>query len=227
MLTATVSDLILRARQRADMETTSEAQDFVTDAEVLTYFNEGYRRLIDLVLGANGADLIAITATLAAPTYAMPSDFYHPLSIEKPVGGRFRTLPLWNFHERNRAYPPSFPAWRVVNNLLKLMPPPSGSALGPLQLWYVPHAQTLIGSATFSSFGGWDDFIVLDMAIAMVMKEDRDTRELREERDSAEKRVKESVSSHLIATPETINVITSYPEDYFDAPYGWVDQDLI
>jgi hypothetical protein len=224
MLTETVANVLARARRFADVETNTQAADFVTDAELQDYLNLSYRRLIDLIISYDGGELLSpLDVYLTAPTYALPADFYHPMALEKPVGARLKTLPMYNFHERNRLYTPSFPAWRIQGNVLRLQPPPSGSELGSLRLWYLPTA-TALTSGAFQVFGGWDDFLSYDVAIAIVGKEDRDPRLLIDERTRAEKRIKESCSSHLTTTPDKIADVAVYAEDLIDYCGSWGDE---
>jgi hypothetical protein len=215
MLTETVANVLARARRYADAETSTQANDFVNDTELNDYLNISYRRLIDMVIDSNGQDLLSPTdVTLTAPTYTLPSDFMHPLSLEKPDGSKFRTLPMFNFHERNFDYSPSFPAWRIIGTSLRLQPAPTGIELGSLRLWYLPTA-TALTSGAFQVFGGWDDFLSLDIAVQILIKEDRDSRALQEERTRAEKRIRASCAGHLAGTPDRIGQVMVYPEDRF------------
>lgn len=175
MQTALASSIIQRARYAADGETPTPTVDFVTDVESLTYLTSAYRKLLDLITDAGGVDLLLLSTTLTSPSYTLPTNFYRAAAIDAQLdSNRWTTLRRFNFAERNRRnLDTSFPLWRIVGTTL--MFEPSQARPTPLRLWYI--ADFSAASATsdvIQTFGGWDEFLVLDVAMQMLMKEERD-----------------------------------------------------
>ncbi len=222
MIQQTVQATVDQARRYADQETLSPAADFTTDAgDFLALFTFAQRRLLDLVIASDGAELIATSTTLNAP-YLVPADFYHLIAVERRDSDPtyWRTLNLANFHERNFYRDVEFPSYRILNApgvgpAITLFP--ANAAPGELRLWYVPlHALPWTLGDSYDAYGGWDDYVALDMAIAAVAKEDRDTSALRTMLGDATKRVKQSCQSTALTTPEKIADVARYPEQSYD-----------
>ena len=230
MFTVQASDTITRARQYADMETSTPANDFVTDTEFLAYFNISYRRLLDIVIANNGSELVAKRQTLTAPSWTIPTDFYHPIAVEIQTDpNRWVSLPVANFLERNRHTDQARPAYRIMalsgGSPLSLVWFPSDTTITSVRLWYAAVPDLISSVAFYASFGGWDDFVALDMAVQALAKEDRDIGPLSSERSRAEKRIAQSCADNAVVTPEKIADVAVYPEDYRDwthGPGGWL-----
>lgn len=220
MLTETVANIITRARQRADAETTTPTLDFSTDAEALNYLNESGKRLWDLILSNGGSDLLARPATLTAPTYTLPADFYKGLAVETHVDGRWIPLRHVPFLERNNEiHDPRLPGYRLGQSLWLF---PENHTAGDLRLWYVPHwsVAVLTGGPPLTMFGGWDDYLVFDVAMGIVAKEERDVSFLLNMRNDAEARIRASVAQLKLADTDRVADVMPYPEYAYDWYHG-------
>jgi hypothetical protein len=231
VITAAVQDTINQARRYADQETASPEADFTTDSgDYLTLFAISYRRLVDLIIASDAAELIAQRVdVLPSGGYPLPVDCYHVLAVERQDydPSYWRTLELANFHERNFYRDTENPRYRVMNGpsaVPCVLLFPEAAAPGALRAWYVPLQTTYTLGDTYVTYGGWDDYVALDMAIAAVAKEDRDTAALRTAFDAAAKRVKQSCQSNALSTPEKIADVAHYPEQSYDVRqtrWGW------
>lgn len=220
MLTETVANIITRARQRADAETTTPSADFSTDAEALNYLNESGKRLWDLILSSGGSDLLARPATLTAPTYALPADFYKALAVESYVDGRWTPLRHVPFQERNADVADHrLPGYRLGTALWLF---PENHTAGDLRLWYVPHwtIATLAGGPPLTMFGGYDDYLVFDVAMGIVAKEERDVSFLLSMHNSARDRVRTAVAQLKLADTDRVADVMPYPEYAYDWYHG-------
>ena len=173
--TYTVAEMKLRARRLADMENSS----FVGDAEILDYLNNSYASLYNLLV-TKDENYYATTGTVAissaAVAYALPSDFYKLLAVEFQVSpDKYVTLKPFNEAERNSM------------NITTALP------TGTLRLRYIPEpVKYSSDSATVDGISGYEEIIVLDMAIQMLAKEESDTSALERRLSRLNRQIEES-----------------------------------
>jgi hypothetical protein len=176
----TFADLKTRARQLADME----FSQFVSDDEVGYYINAGAQGLYDLLISAG--ELYKITSTSISlvanqDTYSLPSDFYKLLGVDLSSQGQPVTLKKFEFAERNKySYYPFYNTrgltalkYIVQGDSLRFIPMPNSN--DSITVWYAPTMPALVNDAdTFDGVNGWEDYIVFDAAIKMLIKEESD-----------------------------------------------------
>lgn len=214
MQTNTAANIILAARQQADCETPTPTVDFVTDTEALRYLTSAYRKLVDLIIEAGGQDLIAVSATPTAPSYTLPADYYRAISLDIYLNGAYSPLTRFNWRERFKYVNTEFPAWRIINNALVFYPT---DATPTVTLWYVQDVTALSStSATLNVYNGWDDYLIADIAAAMLEKEERDPSVQWRRRDEAQTRIERAARDQAPGSSDTVALVERTVEDYFD-----------
>lgn len=183
----TVSDVITRAKRRADMVNT----DFVTDAEWLEYFNEAYTEFYDELVMLFQNYFVAedfLTINNANPKVDLPADFYKILAMEFEVGsGSY--IPIQPFNEGDRN---------------AFVSPATSLPSGTIRIRYVPNPQQFIVTDSFDAVSGWENIIVTDMAIMALDKEESSTSTLEARRQRALNRIKTAGQVRDIYMPATV-----------------------
>lgn len=194
----TVASVISRIRQRADLETADQANSVVTDAELVVVINDGYRELYDLIADAAGHSYFATSATVAAPTFTLPADFYRALGVDLPNffgTNEPYTAERFTFRERNRRASIAFaagyvaPTYRIQNGVIA-WEPASAAPSTSVTLWYVPTPAALASGGSFDAVNGWDDYVVAYGVVYCRDKQEEDSRPALLKLARAEARVK-------------------------------------
>lgn len=197
MSLVTVSDLITRVRQRADMQNS----DFVSDTEIIGYIDVAKKELDDSLVAAYGQDYFATSTTFSATVntdgvYSLSTitsgTFYKLIGVDIDGGSSgWLDMNPFTFKERNNYKTQGVqPQWmttstyryRVVGDNFYVRPVP----VSPLsmRLWWTPQTVAITQSTqTFSDVNGWSEYIVIRSAISCKDKEESDTSVL--ERDLA------------------------------------------
>lgn len=108
--------------------------------------------------------------------YALPADYYKTLAVEYvETGGDRRDLHRISFRERNRyeqGTNSTAIGYRIVAGNVVLIPAPDSGSYKHL---YVTHADVLSDvSDTVDGVNGWEEWIIFDVAIKMMLKEEAD-----------------------------------------------------
>lgn len=190
-MSITLTNLILQSRQRADMEDS----DFILDAEVTTYINASVAELHDLMIASYGNEykVTAYTFSTVAgtATSALPSAFYKILGLDVQSGGDWHSLKQFNFNERNRTTDdvgaPSL-RYRLIGDNIMFSPTPD--AVYSMKLWYIPKATALSsGSDTLDDLNSFAEYVIVDVAIKMLMKEESDVSVLLAQKEALKRRI--------------------------------------
>lgn len=195
--TMTLGQLMTAVRQRADMTIASYAPAltgdgfFVTEPELISYINQSYFELYDLIVAAFGNNYYVqtpytFTTDGTNAMYALPSDFYKLLGVDLSLAGgtpgSWLTVRGFEFNDRNRYSVPNFQAFYGVTNLrfrlngsnLWLTPTPASGQV--MQIWYIPKMTTLAALSDMADgISGWTEYIITDAAIKCLQKEESDT----------------------------------------------------
>lgn len=164
----TVAATIAKIRQLADLETADQANSIVPDAELVSVINDGYRALVDIIAKESGYEVFATSASLTAPTFALPADFYRALGVDLPNfwgSGQPFSAQRFSFAERNRrAAAPilagyDVPTYRIQNGYV-VWEPTAAAPTASVTLWYVPTPAALASNGSFDAVNGWDDYVV-------------------------------------------------------------------
>lgn len=183
--TVTLSTLRTRAKQRADMENSS----FVSDTEWLSYINDAYGRLYDLLVKAYDEDYYMSSTdftTTTASNYTFSgmslTDFYKLRGVSLiPSAGEEIPLKRYTFSDRGRTnnnyssnrLGRTALRYRLRGDSIDLKPDPESGQT--VRLWYIPSITLLSGdSDTVDGVNGWEEFIVISAAIDALNKEESD-----------------------------------------------------
>lgn len=191
--TRTLTLLRDEVRQRADIESATTA---FPDSELTRYINQSIARLHRKIHRVQPDMLVtSTTITTAASTesYALPATFYALVgSPEVNLGGPGpSTLHRWQWADRaSYLYEGGWAygrpvAYRLVGaDTISFLPIPN--AVYSVKVFYVPAPTDLSADGdTFDGRSGWEEWVVLDAAIKVATKEERDITDLRAERDDA------------------------------------------
>lgn len=181
--TLTLLQLRTRARERADQVNST----FVTDSELTGYINSSYQEFYDLLTNSvEDYNISTSSFTIASGnTQAAPSDFYKVRGIDDMTDPDYPTIvKRFNWNERNDYNRRSDIAWkyspveyRIVGSNLMFLP--ASQAQRPYKLWYVPICTLLVADGdTAAGINGWLEYVVIDAAIKMLIKEESDTKVL-------------------------------------------------
>lgn len=217
----TLSDLISKARTRADMVNS----DFVSDADVTEMVNVSYSELYEFLVQTFEDYFIAeTTITTVSGTDAYDLSAVSPgifklrgvdLQLSAAAGN---AIPLRRFEwaERSRYNQAVWgsvvmpgarrPAYRLLGSKLKLAPPPD--AAYDLKVYYVP-AVTLLSNDTPGTTDvlpgevrpGWEEYIVIGAAIRMLEKEQNDTTPLMAELARLKARIESAAANRDADAP--------------------------
>ena len=215
--TRTRLELRTDARQLADQVDTN----FVTDAVANYWINQSVAELWDLLVSTDIDRYVkeaTISTTEGTKSYSLPSDFYKPREVEKLVNSERITIEQFQFAEKNRyrdtpyfglPYEDFLPRYRIMqqgidgSDALIFFEPDPGT--GTYYLWYVQAPQQLSDDAdTFDGVAGWEDHIVYNVAIKMLIREESDPTPLVFERDRIERRIKTMSSGRSSGRPPRV-----------------------
>ena len=211
--TLTVTQLITKVRERADMLNSQ----FVTDTEITGYIDYSYKELYDLLVeSVEDYNLSSASFTIASGsnTYSLPSDFYKLRGLDDLTNpSRPRSVRKFAFNERNdftvdgltlSSYEYSDVTYRVTGSVLTLMPPEN--AAKNYLLWYVPKASTLSsGSDTADGVQGWLEYVIVDAAIKCKIKEESDISDLERAKKNLNERIVRLRHNRDQALPEKVS----------------------
>lgn len=202
MAAVTLTTLIARARQRADMPVAG----FVADdaSGIYAWINEGVQKLQELLVKAYGSEFRETSttfSTVAGTTdYNLPTDMLVFYGIDMAIAGLDFALQPYTRGERNLyKNQAALSTWRqrpayklsgMATGVIRLLPAPDG--VYTCRLWYAPSATLLTTGTDAVNFpNGWERYVVVYTAIQMLMKEESDVRELRIELDKMEDELRE------------------------------------
>jgi len=207
--------IIDRARKRTDTETSTPADDFITDDYLGDVLTTAYKRLVDMVLSASGEagiELFATTATLAAGVTALPDTVHRVVDVRKYDGRTWRPLPTANWRMRHRGGSSDWPVYTVVGE--DLVFDPADANPGELQVWYIP---TLAAWADldYLTVNGWDEYLIGYLANEIAVRSDLPTGEHRDLMKDAERRIMQAARDLKMGHTKTLAQVESYAEDFF------------
>ena len=212
------------ARQRADMENSS----LVADAELTNYINASYAELYDL-LTARYEDYFVkdplTFSTSGTSIYPLPADFYKLLGVDLQLdSSNWVSIRKWNFAERNKGNEiiPNIMnrciRYRVMGQNLRLLP--ENNADGTYRLWYIPRFAPLVADdGLLSGVLDFEEYIVLDSAIKMLVKEESDPSALLSLKAQMGERIVAMSANRDAGSPEVVGDV-SYDDYDFLLPRG-------
>lgn len=231
--TVSLPTLLSRVRQRADVETALH----VTDAEVYSYINESIAALHSMIVEAGEDDFLTsfeITTVAGTEEYDITAEaatFYKLEHVEARLDGQWCTLDRWQFSDR-AAYensstggwaPWARRAYRIIGrDTLRLLPVPDGAYT--VRVWYHEASRILPsegeippGFDDYDGRDGWEEWVVLDSAIKVGVKDETDVTALVMEREKVEARVLPQARTKDRARPARV-VDVSRPRGPWEMP---------
>lgn len=217
----TLADLKERSREAADMV----GSTFVEDPELTRYINASTQELYDLLIAAYGQEYylaeFSIPVVGGVDTYTLSDDFYKLLGVDlilSASGNEAVTLHPYSLSERNK-FNNSYLSvsnsngsvrarYRLQNNTIKLIPEPSGGY--SLNIHYVPAMEKLaLDVDEVDGVNGWEEYIILDVAIKMLRKEESDITALTFEKNDMLKRIEAMAGSRDIGMSESVSDVSA------------------
>lgn len=225
-----LADLKRRARQRADME----HSDFVQDAELTYYINASLAELHDILIQAYAEDyymeFVEFTSD-GSTAYDLPdgSNYSSALKFYKLRGVDARmsndvwtTVRRFNFNRRNAdqdavasnlLFYPNL-EYRLVGSQIKFNRIPSENT--EFRLWYYPPVTELVNADDeFDDINGFAEYVVTDVAIKMLQKQEDDVTVLSGQKEALRQRIIDSAGTRDANEPESVSDIYIEDADYY------------
>jgi hypothetical protein len=185
----TLGQITLQAQQRADLVNSG----FVTPSEWTAMVNASCQQLYEKLVEAYGSDYevaasFNITTDGQNDNYALPTDFFKLLGVDlqySPAGANttsgWISIGRFNFADRNRYTLPNVQLlWGRTNLKYRLrggniwfIPLPMGGQT--CRIWYAPRFTPLVNASdSFDGINGWEEWVVNDVAMKVLVKEESD-----------------------------------------------------
>lgn len=182
--TATLAQMRERARDMSDMQTSSQSQAFITDAELDRIINRHLKSLYQKLITLRGDDYYATQTTFPSvanqATYAVPNNFFQLLKLIVSDGTRYWTVPRYNLEQwADLRYLQNVSSsdltllrYRLTGANIEVRPAPKTAGY-TFTLFYLPAFAPLVNAGdTFDGVNGWEDWACYGAAIDMLIKEE-------------------------------------------------------
>ena len=221
------------ARQRADRVNSQ----FVTDVELNNYINASYKELYDILIQKYGDDYyVASTYTWttdgSSVLYPLPPDFYKNLLVEVALNPQdnnswitLRTFQriqqnLWNYPNVYTFYGITNLRYRIDGNYLHIVP--ISTAGQTLRMWYAPRPVKLVqDNQIVDGVSGWEEYIIVDAARKILLKEESDTSFLLAEKQALLTRIESAAENRNASDPERVSDSRMRNFAWSDDGSGW------
>lgn len=220
-----LSELMTRARQLADMENSP----LISDSELIYHINAAYQELYDIVVDTFEDYFIQapVVFTLQSSdngVYALPSDFYKLRGLDYLIGSDYVDLFRLDWVNRNRRNRSLRMTWIGFVSLkyiimgTNLRIEPADSAPGQYQLWYIPTLTKLVNTTDtvndMIARAGWEEYIVIDAARRMRIKEESSIADLNQAKDAMNKRIMEAAANRDADQPPHLSDTRAMVSDW-------------
>lgn len=213
----TVGNLRLESQQRINRENS----DFYTNQEWNSMISQSYKELWNILEQKFGDDYFVAqpytyTTQQGLQFYPLPLDFKALLGVEVALNPQdpnsWISLRQFEFVQRNLYnYPNVYTFYGITNlryrlngNNLYIIPnPQSGQTI---RIWYVPRPNQLINDTdTVDAVAGWEEYIVADVCIKALAKEESDVSIFAAQKTALIKRVEEEAENRNIGDPQKVS----------------------
>jgi len=209
--TLSLAALRLACQQRADMVGMSTT-GFITQQEWNSYINASLYELYDILIATYGNDYFTSSydITVAGPgDYILPDNLYKLLGVDQIDGNRSITLKPFNFSARNNS---TLVSYTISGRYIRIR----GDVHATVRIWFIPKLPPMVQETdTFDFISGWQEYVVTDVAIKALQKEQSPIDELLVQKAALKKRI-ESMAENRDAG-------SSIPMADVNSPYGWED----
>lgn len=207
----------LMALLRADMYNTQ----FISLPEANSYISNSYKALYDLLSQKFGDEYFSSstytwTTQQNLQLYPLPADFFKSTLVEVSLNPSdptaWTTLKRFNKIQQNLLnFPNVYTYWgftnlryRFTGNYLQIVPVTIGGQT--IRMWYTPRSNILMQDTdVLDGISGWEDYVILDAARKMLLKQEQDTTELVNEMGSIVARIESAAENRDVAEPETVS----------------------
>lgn len=211
--TVTLAELVASVRRRADMRGSTR----YSDAELGLEINRSAKLLYGKVSSAWGERYkftqTDLTTTADQAYVALPSDFLKLVKVgwvESSGSSPIRLDPMsledeWQPDATNWDWNSSVPRYEIRNEQLWLAPTPT--AAYTLRCQYVPVLPTIVDGGspvTFDGVTGWEEWVVLDVAIRLLVEEESDAAALAQLQARTWKDIEDQAPRRDVGNPHTI-----------------------
>ncbi len=219
----TLAQLRTQVRERADQEL-GTGQDptthFITDTELTTRINKSAKALYDLLIQATDQNYYLTsntpTVTAGTNTLSLPTDFYKLKTVEKYESPKWRVLRKTNFNDRNKGGL----RYTVRGSTVELTQDLSAGDI--YKFWYSPKMTEMSSdSDSFDGINGWEEYIVLDVAIYCKNKEESDPSALMAEKQEIVTRIEALAADRDVGESEAITDRRSDSTGHWFDENGW------
>lgn len=213
----TVGNVRLQAQQRCNFEN----NPFVTDQEWNSYINASYKELYDILIQKFGSDYYMATPYTyttdgSTELFPLPDDFYKLMGVEVALNpgdpNSWVTLKKFEFIQRNLwNYPNVYTMYGITNlryrlNGTNLYVVPLSSSGQTLRIWYGPRPNQLINDVdTLDCVSGWEEYIIADVCIKALAKEESDVSVFTAQKQGLLKRIEEAAENRDVGEPECVS----------------------
>lgn len=229
----TVGNLILEAQQR----TNKENSQFYTTQELTSMVSQSFKELYDKLITAYGDDYeVATPYTWTTgqnqQLYPLPTDFYKSLLVEVALNPQdpnsYVTLKQFNFIQKNLYnYPNQYTMYGITNlryrlngNNLMLVPQTQGGQT--IRMWYAPRPSQLLNPTDIvDGVAGWEEYLIADVCIKMLAKEESDVSVFAAQKAEMNKRIDEMAKNRNLGEPQTVSDSKYRNFSWGDDPTGW------
>lgn len=213
----TLGTIRATCQQRVDMVNSS----FITTAEWNGYINAACQELWGLMVQKYGDNYLVqspytFTTDGVNDKFTLPTDFFKLLAVDVLVNSgttQYVNVPRFNTMDRNRFGPyGNIMPWGRINlyyqllgSQIWLMPLPfSGQTV---RLFYVPRFTLLVNdSDTLDAVNGWEDFVVADVCIKALAKEESDPSVFMQQKAALMARLEAEAENRDGANPQTTTI---------------------
>lgn len=219
----TVGNLIYLAQS----ETDKINSQFLTTQEWTAHINNSRKELYDLLIEAYGCDYYmaipyafnttgAIDPVFGASVYPLPADFYKSMLIEVALNpndpNSWVTLRqyqriqqnLWNYPNQYTLYGITNLRYRLTGKYIQLVPIPQANQT--IRIWYAPRpSQLLLTTDIVDGISGWEEYIVVDVAIKAQGKEESEQSGFFARKQALLTRIQGIAQNRNVAEPEVVS----------------------
>jgi len=202
----TLSELITRVRQKADMENDG---NFISDTEITHLLNDSIAMLWSTLIDGTNGSLFSTNAPVLPKigdnAYQLPNDFYKLVDVAIFTGGTYlrsieadpqsyAQLTVQNYN--GVAFTQHLLQYNQAQGRFELSVFPAPAVTANIAVRYIPKAPALsVSTDELRLPSDWHMWAVLDAAIQCLIKEESDPSAQMAERDRREQRIKDDIRS--------------------------------
>lgn len=216
----TLAEMRTRAREMADMQTSSQAQAFVTDAELNRLINRHIKQLYNKLIAARGDDYYAVSTVVSILGSTITTSFFSPpfmqlLAVSVTDGTRVLWVPKFNlkqwpelkYLENLASSDLTFYRYRLMSQDIEIRPACKATNHS-FTIHYLPAFVELVNDAdTFDGINGWEDWACYGAAIDMLNKEEslEQAAALQAQRSTLDQQIDQLAGNRDAGMPETVS----------------------